>query len=174
MIEVKNIDVTYQQAGNICMFASYGIIINYFSKKAITFDQIYLNVIDQFPGLKHEIESMLTKSPSSDIRVVSEDIISTKYHIHCRNVDIRGFDYIKSLHDTNALGTKQFCLVKESNAVYPGFIQLSERMSLRDNLMKIGGLAMVLFPVGPNWHAIVIGFDTINNSYFKTLLSDKK
>ncbi len=166
MIEAKKINTSYQQAGNICMFASYSIIINYFSKNIITHKDIYPKVIKQFPGFSKKIKTQLTTTHGNDRQKVVEDMISEKYHEYCRsNGDIRGFNYIANLHDTDALATKNYCKIKGKDAIKFGHIPENDRDQLRDNLKMEGGLAMVLFPVSPNSHAVVIGFDT-NDGYF--------
>lgn len=168
MIKVENIDVEYKQHGNICMFACYSLIIDYYSNKNISYKEIFSSVIGLFPGLDLKIKKAFPKTPAPQRRKRKEDLISDEYHEYCRNNgDIRGFDYITNLHNTNALGTQNYCRVLMNNAIKNGYISQSAKLNLRDNLKNIGGLAMVLFPTNPNWHAIVIGFDTDKNSYFQ-------
>jgi len=170
MIKVENIDVDYKQHGNICMFASYSIIINYYSDKDLNQDNIFSKVIGLFPGFLNQINKVLATTPKEQRKSKRENLISGKYHKHCQaNGDIRGFDYITSLHNTNALGTKDYCIVLKNNAIdiKVGFIPLAERLDLRDKLKIVGGLAMILFPENSNLHSIVVGFDFKKDSYFK-------
>lgn len=168
MIKVENIDVDFKQHGNICMFASYSLIIDYYSDKNISYKEIFSSVIGLFPGLDAKIKKALPKTLAPQRRKMREDLISDEYHEYCRNNgDIRGFDYITNLHITNALGTQNYCKVLKNNAIKNGFISQIEKLDLRDNLKIIGGLAMVLFPTNPNWHAIVVGYDTDKTSYFQ-------
>ena len=169
MIKVENIDLDYVQQGGVCVWASYSIIIDYYSNKKINHTQIYSRFIDH---LRKEFDSLITNTlataPVGQMDKTMENLITDIYQKHCvYNGDIRGFDYITNLHNTNVLGTKEYCVVKENKAVENGFIQTSERIKLRDNLKNIGGLAMVLYRVYPDWHSIVVGFDIDKNRYFK-------
>ncbi len=169
MIKVDKIDVNYVQQGGVCVWASYSIIIDYYSNKFINHTQIFSRFIDH---LRPEFDSLITNTlatgPVGQMERTKENLITDIYQKHCvNNGDIRGFDYITDLHNTNILGTKEYCVVKGNKAVKTGSIPQSEKMGLRDDLKNIGGLAMVLYPEYRDWHSIVVGYDSGKNNYFK-------
>ena len=162
MIQTEKINIVYQQAGDICVLASYGIIMDYFSNKSVSIDAVYNCFVNQFP----ELSEYVKKRKAHHFRKDIENQIANKYHDYCmNNGDIRGFNYIARLHNSNLFKTRSFCVIIGNDAVKEGFISISERQKLRENLKLKGGLAMVLFPAPVGWHTIVVGFAS-NQGYF--------
>lgn len=168
MIKIEKINVDYVQQGGVCVWASYSIIIDYYSNEKINHIQIFSRFIDHLrPEFDSLIKDNFENTPVDQREKNKEDLITNIYQKHCaNNGNIRGFKYIVTLHDTNVLGTKEYCIVKGDNAVEKGCILQSERIDLRNNLKNVGGLAMILYPTNPDWHSIVVGYDRTKNSYF--------
>lgn len=147
------IDVNYSQTGNVCVFASYSIIMNYFSKRRNNIsDLIYCYV------------QIFQTNPVNNTALEIENSIHKHYHSYCQGKNLRGFQFIANCHNGNMFSTLRFC-VPVKVAVNIGHSALSRRhnTTLKKRLRK-GGLAMVLTDNGN--HAIVVGFDKRKKGYF--------
>lgn len=169
MIDVSRINTTYKQTGNVCVLASYSIVIEYFSKGKLDLSAIFTKFITLFEGLNSTIGRHLVKAKPEERRRLRENLISEKFHEHCRtNGDIRGFNYFVELHNSDVLNSNGFGTIIRSNAFKDSFIPVAERNELRDALIDENRLAMVLYPVSANaLHAVVVGFDSTSKSFFK-------
>ncbi len=151
MANSNRIEITYVQAGGVCVFASYAIIMNYFSRGRVSVRGLMDRYIQAF---------QLTPVSNSDLdREVS-------IYFHYNNCGMRGFKFIEREHKKNTFFTSRFCIPKNV-AVNIGYNPLNKKHNdfLKRKLKK-GGLAMVLYPLSGGFHAIVIGFDRRNKGYF--------
>jgi|GEM_PF-5531735 len=152
----SKIDIIYTQTGNVCVFASYSIIINYFSKgrKKIT-------------ALLNKYVEVYNTNPTGNSALQLEDSIYHHYHSYCKANKLRGFEFIRDQHLNDKFSTYNYCTpkiiaVNNNHTVLPSHHNISLRKKL-----KRGGLAMVLYQSGNKlFHSIVIGFDKRKGGFF--------
>jgi hypothetical protein len=99
----------------------------------------------------------------SQSQLMREEAISDHYHKYCREKDMRGFDYIRMLHESDNLRTKSLCRVIDSYANANTPVNSEIAASIKDKLKEGDRLLMILYPLGEEFHAIVIGWD---NDFF--------
>ncbi|MBK7234037.1 MAG: hypothetical protein IPH93_17665 [Saprospiraceae bacterium] len=154
----SKIDVNYAQTGNICVFSSYAIIMNYFSKNRKNICELIDRYIQEFQT-----------NPASNTILDKENSVHQHYHRYCHANNLRGFQFIASRHKMNLFSTLRYS-VPVNVAVNAGNLPLNRghNIMLKRKLRK-GGLAMILLhntPPTNGFHAIVIGFDKHKGGYF--------
>ena len=79
---------------------------------------------------------------------------------------MRGFEFIKQLHEGNDLKTKDYCKIIDSKAS----LQIIDKQTIKSLKMILeshDALAMILYQVNENqYHAVTVGYDSINKRYF--------
>jgi hypothetical protein len=159
MVNKDSFNKSFVQKGAICVMASYGIVIEYFSNNIFTIDHLLDNYVNEF--------NISCSSFSQNIQAKKHENISKHFHTYCReNNNMRGFDFIKQLHDENKLGTNKFCRII-------GFKAQLQKISDEDicliqkELIDNEAVAIVLYKANnSNFHAVAIGFDTAKKTYF--------
>jgi hypothetical protein len=162
-MDANKIDKEYKQTGNICVFASYSIIMNYFSDGNL---KVY-DLIDLYISINR------IDCNADDSIETKENLVYGHYHKHCRNNNLRGFYYLEEEHRNNVYGTAGFCISvdKDSNVDVP--LSSAKKCELRLKLIN-GGLAMVLFKnpdVG--FHSIVVGYDNKKGYFYRNPTEQK-
>lgn len=150
------LNTRYTQTGKICVFASYAIIMEYFSngnKKIPELFNIYISA------------NKLPHNTSMDTET-KENLISAHYHFHCQKNKLRGFCYIATEHKNNKYKTDEYCKVidVQTSENIPLITEIKSK--LKNDLLN-GGLAMVLMMNNDgSFHSIVIGYvDTLGYFY---------
>lgn len=164
-MELKYINTEYQQTGNVCVTASYGIVVEYFSKSKFTVNKFLNDYLSKYKvDLKNQ--SIIAKQGQRKLIGYRENQLSAHFHKICReNGDKRGFEFIKEIHNEDIFNTLQFCSIVSSKA-QKEYIEQLEVDLLREALKK-GGLAMVLYKVSENsLHSVIVGFDKENQLFF--------
>ena len=172
-MNLNYINAEYQQLGNVCATASYGIIVEYFSNKKYSVNLFLNNYIKKFKvNLKDQ--PSISKQGQKKLREYRESQLSEHFHKECKeNGDKRGFEFIVEFHNNNSFNTLEYCKIKKYKAQLIA-IDRREILELRDEL-KSGSLAMVLYPIREgNLHSIVVGYDPKNQKYFKREPNDKE
>jgi hypothetical protein len=149
------IDATYAQTGAICVFASYAIIMKYFSQNRKDICELIGKYVQVF-GTNPTTESIL------DI----ENSVHRHYHAYCTDNKIRGFHFIACKHKKNYFLTFKYStsvqvVVNDGSIDRP--LHRRHNEALKRNLKK-GGLAMIL--IDKMNHTIVVGFDKRKGGYF--------
>jgi hypothetical protein len=156
MTNKELINNNFEEHENICVMASYGTIIEYFSNKEIKIEQLLSNYFEKY--------LFNITSEFSDIKK-KHDLIFKHFHIYCKEHKLRGFDYVKRLHEKNELNTRKYCQIFESRASLEE-IDDNCKESIRNYLTIYEALVMVLYKVTGGNHAIIIGYDSDNKNYF--------
>lgn len=162
----KFLNKKYLQTGGICLMASYGIILEYFSSGKYKIEKLLIDYNNKFnPSQEMLIWSLSNRAcykTTSDL----EDLICAHFHYECIELrKITGSQYIKELHSSDVLNQLQYCRVSDI-AYSPSGIEKNTLTKLSEEL-KFGGLAMVLYAVEDRFHSIVIGYNEVENKYFK-------
>ena len=97
----SRIDIKFAQEGPSCVFASYAIIINYFSdgKESIT-------------SLRNRYVHIFNTNPQDDSDFQIEKSINIHYHSYCEKNNLRGFEFIKQQHIKDIFSTSKYCIPK--------------------------------------------------------------
>jgi hypothetical protein len=155
MTNKELINNSFEEHENICVMASYGTIIEYFSNKEIKIEQVLINYFEKY------LFSITSEFP--DIK--KHDLIYKHFHIYCGEHKLRGFGNVKRLHENNELNTRKYCQIFESHASLEE-IDNNCKESIRNYLTINDSLVMVLYKVPEGNHAVVIGYDSDNKNYF--------
>jgi len=167
MINPGLLNVDFKQKGSICVISSYSIIIEYFSNREMPINEVISNFENFFPNLKQKISDRLLHVNVDEREAERENMIYDAFKNYCQeDGDKRGFDLIKEIHNADKLKTESYCKVIKSNAQKDKPIDEKEIAELIE-LIKSGGLAMVLYPVPSGSHSIVIGFNEKIDKFFK-------
>jgi hypothetical protein len=158
MANIDNIDNDFQQQGNVCVLASYGTVLHYFSDGVISVENLLSKYSEKF-------EIKPTTSTGIDLESFQNQI-SDHFHGYCRSKNMRGFEYIKQLHKNDDLKTKDICqIVVDKASLKP--IEQPDIDLIRNELENNDSLAMILYNVGANkYHAVTIGYNSITSEYF--------
>jgi len=159
MADKNLINNNFKQQGDVCVMASYATIINYFSDNNLSIDNILERYINKLSVSYFQYAKNKQKK--------KQESISKHFHKYCwDNGDIRGFEFIKQLHNNNELETNGFCNIVGFKAQLQSLSQTDIEL-IRRELEENDALAMVLYKVSDRkFHAVVIGFDSHYNSYF--------
>lgn len=157
MANITRIDCNFTQTGPCCVISSYCIIQSYFSKDSSSVDDImkqycrYANIPDSLSKKEREFA------------------INRAYHKYCQPNDMRGFDYIRILHERNSINTRNISRIIKSWADKNMPIATPEISELQNSLKEGDRLLLVLYPhsLSENiWHAIIIGWEIEKKSFF--------
>ncbi len=154
-MDSNKIDLTYSQEGGVCVFASYAIIMNCFSKGQRTISDLINSYVQKF-----------NTKPSSKRTIDVENSIQKHYFGHCVEYKLRGFNFIANCHNSNFFDTQNLCSIvsvvvnRDQNP-----LSCDNNKFLKDRLLlNTESLAMVLIDEGN--HTIVVGYNEIEKSYF--------
>lgn len=131
-ILINKIDNMYIQQGDVCVFASYAIIVNYFSNGTKSVSDIIKSVAKSFNISTNNIKCRENKI----------------HHLYFRNAKKackRGFDFVTQLHNSNAFDTRRYCNIESTKICWTAKRPLSRKIigQLLKRLKK-GSLAMIL------------------------------
>lgn len=159
MADIEFINDSFIQKGPICAIASYAIIIDYFADHKVTI----ADVLDYYVN-EYDIKFF---SFGKNVETKKHQSISKHFHEYCRNNgNIRGFEFIKQLHENNILITERFCEIIGFKAALET-VSNDDIDTLRYELKNNDAVAMILYKVNnKNFHAVVIGYDTEIDTYF--------
>lgn len=158
MADKDFINKTFKQEGSVCAMASYGTVIEYFSNGNLKIEKVLDRYINFFSLIYFSVGKNKIGNKHKEI--------SKHFHSYCIPKNLRGFDFIKQLHEDDSFDTKQFCQIVLSNAQLHK-ISDTEIEILRKELVDNDAIAIVLYKVDNNHsHAVTIGYDTFNNCYF--------
>lgn len=176
MADIDFINQSFRQEDGICAMASYSTIIEYYSDEELKIEQVIDKYISVF--------QLTYFSVGKNKRKNKHKVVFTHFHDYCRPLNKRGFDFIADLHNNNLLDTNQFCQIIANKAQLHS-ISEDDIAKIRTELIENEALAMILYKVDDsNFHAVTIGYDTEEQSYFykdpekpkiekKDLLSEK-
>ena len=153
MADSTKMDNQYVQQGEVCVLASYALIINYFSEGELSVEEI----LNRYAG--HG------KIDISVSQINKENKIKEHYYIEAGSE--RGFNYIAcNLHNGNVIDTRKYCQVIAHNAELEA-ISDKEKEELKDKLKENDRIVMCLFPSSHGYyHACVFGWDNDEREYF--------
>jgi len=158
MANKDSVNKIFTQKGDVCVMASYGTVIEYFSDKSLKIDKVFDQYISHF---QLHYRSVGKKGLANKHKSVADH-----FHAYCIPKNMRGFNFIKQLHEDNTLGTKDYCCIIHSNAILYK-ISEEEINDIRQALENNNALAIVLYKIdATNAHAVTIGYDEKNNCYF--------
>jgi hypothetical protein len=155
MTNKELINNSFEEHEDICVMASYCTIIEYFSNKEIKIEQLLRNYFEKY---------LFSITSEFDVKK-KHDLIFKNFHRYCEEHNLRGFDYVKRLHENNELNTKKYCQIFESRASLEE-IDDNCKESIRNYLTTHEALVMVLYKVTGGNHAVIIGYDSDNKNYF--------
>ena len=79
---------------------------------------------------------------------------------------MRGFEYIKQLHEQDEINTKEYCQIVATKASLESVAQ-SDIDLIRRELENNDSLAIILYKVNETlYHAVTIGYDSVTGKYF--------
>jgi len=79
---------------------------------------------------------------------------------------MRGFEFIKQLHENDELGTKQYCQIVYVKATLDPIDQTDIKL-IKSELENNDSLAIILCKITDNqYHAVTIGYNAITGKYF--------
>lgn len=166
MAEIELINNEFVQFGDVCALASYGTVIEYFSKKIVRVEQVLSNYFEKYNLYDKTSEDFYFKE--------KHKLISEHFHKSCEKKKIHGFKYIKQLHENNDLETGDYCKILDIQTEGELIVE-KDLFNIRDILRDQDALTMVLYYVGEEmiqnvlkkyYHAITIGYDTNQRKYF--------
>jgi hypothetical protein len=166
MANIEFINKSFAQDNGICALASYGIVIEYFSKGKINCEQVLTNYFE-----KH---NLYDKTTGDFYFKEKHKLIYEDFHKVCRRKKINGFTYISQLHKNNDLETSDYCKIIDVQT--PGTLIVEKDLfPIREILKDSDSLVMVLYKSGEEtidnaknvyFHAITIGYDNTQNKFF--------
>ena len=135
--------------------ASYGTVIEYFSKGKIDIEHVLSNYIEKFEIFPTPPEVYYFKK--------KHGIIYNHFHEYCEPKDMRDFIFIKMLHEKNDLNTSDYCKIEDYKASLD-VIDNNNKDLIRNYLINHDALAIVLYKVREGgkviegkYHAVTIG-----------------
>jgi hypothetical protein len=160
MAELSEINSEFSQKGPICVMASYGIVLEYFSYEKIKVRDVLMRYLKYYKLNSHKFE---TKNKSAK----QHNEITKHFHEYCVPKNLRGFEFIVELHNNDKLGITKYCNIEKSNALQET-IPVKEvdfvKSYLKDN---DDSLAMVIYPIDQRtMHTVVVGFDYNEQKFF--------
>jgi hypothetical protein len=155
MTNKELINNSFEEHEDICVMASYGTIIEYFSNKEIKIEQLLSNYFEKY---------LFSITSEFDIKK-KHDLLFKNFHRYCEEHNLRGFDYVKRLHENNELNTRKYCQIFESRASLEE-IDDNCKESIRNYVTTREALVMVLYKVTGGNHAVTIGYDSNDKNYF--------
>lgn len=158
MADINYLNSSFVQQGQICAFACYGIIVEYFSDNEIKVENLLDKYIDRF---------QLKSFPFGNNKMRrKQNEISKHFHEYCWSKSMRGFDFLRQIHLNDELGVKHYCNIILAKASLES-ISADDLLLIRNELEQNEALVMVLYKVNArNYHAVVVGFDTNSEEYF--------
>jgi hypothetical protein len=166
MANLEFMNKKFVQDGNICALASYGIVIEYFSKGKMDCEHVLGNYFEKY--------NLYDKTTGVFYFKEKHKLIYEQFHEVCRRKKINGFTYISQLHDKNDLQTSDYCQIIDIQA--PGTLIVEKDLfPIREILKDQDALLMVLYKSGEEtinnvtnvfFHAIIIGYDNTQNKFF--------
>lgn len=166
MANLTFVNNDFAQSGSICALASYGTVIEYFSQKRIHTEQVLSNYFEK--------NDLFERTSGVFYFVIKHTLISEHFDEYCKPKDLRGFDYIKQIHENNELGTRDYCRILDIKAS-DGLIVEEDLFRIRDVLRSQDALVMILYKSAEliqqdktieYYHAITIGYDITQKKYF--------
>lgn len=159
MADSNYIDIGFIQRESMCVMGSYSIIINYFSDKMISINNVLMTYLENF--------NLNYFSGRSNVSKKRNETIVKHLHSYCQPINMRGFDFIANMHNTNEINTKMYCSIVMKKAGLDIILQ-SEIEEIKAILMEKDSLAMILYKVTPTIaHAIVLGYDEEKEGFFQ-------
>lgn len=157
MAQKKYFNQNYTQSEDVCAMASYGLVIEYYSKGEVTIAE----VLDKYDN-KFQLEYFnIAKHKQRN----KEKAISDHFHMVCKPMDKRGFQYIKELHEDNVLGTAKYCKIVSSEALKTKITD-DELENVRREIIENNSLVMLLYRVRDEiHHAVVLGRNEEEQAY---------
>ena len=157
MANIDLINNDFIQHGPICALASYSVIIEYYSNKDILIENVLTRFQNKFKISVFYLKGQFLKA--------KHNAISKDFHeVQCYPKNMRGFDFIKNIHEDDSLETKKYCQIIDSEAsLVP--INEDKKAKIKKEIVENGGLAMILYKVNANlYHAVIIGYDPESES----------
>ena len=139
--------------------ASYGTVIEYFSNKNVTIEQVLTRYLNHF--------KINVTSKKGDFITKKHELIYDHFHNgYCFPKNLSGFDFISQLHNDNILETLDSCQIGPCK--FTSDIINDDQINLiRNELLDEETLAIILYKTNINTlHAEAIGFDNERNEYF--------
>src|ERR1700704_6171212 len=129
------INTIYKQRKGVSVQASYGIVIEYFSRGEYPLSTFFKNYKNYFD----------IRQPSG---IKIEGVISKHFYDHCDRNEKMKFEFVHEFHLSNIFNTKMYCRVAlwKSNFLP---VEHDEVMELRYTLID-GGLVMVIYNISPD------------------------
>jgi len=159
MADIQYVNPNFIQRAAICAVASYGTIIQYYSSDEISVENVLTRYLDHF--------KIRVNAPKGKMFQYQQKAITKHFHQdYCGPKNMRGFDFIKIIHNSNLFGTNLYCQITASQAYLHAISQ--EELTLIENEIKNEeALAMILYKVNAKqFHAVIIGYDPIEEEYF--------
>jgi hypothetical protein len=147
------INTSYKQRKGASIIASYGIVMEYFSKGDYPLFLFFKNYKNYFDLVQ-----------PAGIRI--EEVITKHFHNYCYTNEKMKFEFVREFHLSNLFNTRTYCRVALwKSMVFP--IETEEVLELRHKLIN-GGLAMVIYTIShTSFHCIVVGYDKEDRRFFK-------
>mgnify|MGYP000956196279 FL=1 len=158
MADIDYIDKHFKQQDNVCALASYGTVLHYFSEGEISVDNLLLRYSRRF-------KIKPTASTGSNLKALQKSICE-HFHGYCNPKQMRGFEYIKQLHEQDEIKTKEYCQIVAAKASLESISQADIDL-IRRELENSDSLAIILYKVNETlYHAVTIGYDSVTGKYF--------
>ena len=149
---LEMINTTYKQRKGASVQASYGIVIEYFSRRDYPLPVFFKNY-----------KSYFDLDQPSGIKI--EEVISKHFYNYCDRNEKRKLEFVHEFHLSNLFNTRMYCRIGIWKSMLSP-IDAEEVKDLRYTLID-GGLAMVIYPVSKDlFHCVVLGFDQVYRRFF--------
>jgi len=165
---VKYIEKDFEQNGPVCVLASYANVIVAFSQGRYTVKDILSKYNDFYKIVSNSEKIELSKKGAKIFRTVFQEKIGNAFNKYCTdNGGLRGYDFIKYIHDNNLLNTNSHCKIIDYKAQTTP-IPLSDLNTLKTKLSTLDCLCIVTYPSGnANCHSVLTGYDPTNSLFVK-------
>lgn len=165
-MNLEYLNKNYTQTGGVCVTATYGIILEYFSDGEYKIENFFEDYQEKLKPTQEMLDWSLENGACYRTSNNVEDLICAHFHYECIDIKkISGYRYIEELNSANTFSELKYCTIVDKKHSSSS-IENETSIRLRKKL-ESGGLAMALYNTGSTYHSIVIGFDNEKNKYFK-------
>lgn len=165
MTNENQINSNYQQSGNICVLASYWIVLSYFSDNTI--GDLY-NIAN-----KLRVDNYINYNNDKNLKIL-EDNIGKAFNDYCKTTrqNIRGYQFIEDIHKKHFDNICSIAYTKWENGSNKNFhlsdINIKEISKI---LIDEEALALLTYSTANGFHSIVVGYSP-KKSFFKRDTND--